>query len=170
MNLMPAGKKETASNLRSQSPASLSESMVKVDDIKRAHVGEDSCATPLYSSHVKAGFPSPADDYIEDMLDLNQHLIKHPASTFIVKVSGDSMKEAGIVSGSLLVVDRSIEPIHGKIVVAALNGELTVKRLSITNDKVQLVAENPDYPAISITEELDMVVWGVVTSMIQEFD
>jgi DNA polymerase V len=104
------------------------------------------------------------------MLDLNNYLIKHPASTFIVKVSGDSMKDAGINLGSLLLVDRSIELVSGKIVVAALNGELTVKRLSVSQEKVLLIAENPDYPSIEITEELEMVVWGVVTSMIQEFD
>ena len=142
----------------------------KVDAVMQLLSGDEVHQIPLYSSRVRAGFPSPADDYIEGMLDLNNYLIKHPASTFIVKVSGDSMKDAGINSGSLLLVDRSIEPISGKIVVAALNGELTVKRLSITQEKVLLIAENPDYPAIEITEELEMVVWGVVTSMIQEFD
>jgi DNA polymerase V len=86
---------------------------------------------PLYANKISAGFPSPADDYIEMKLDLNTHLIKHPAATFFVRVSGDSMLNAGINSGDLLIVDRSIEPVDGKIVIVALNGELTVKRLSI---------------------------------------
>ena len=79
---------------------------------------------------MRAGFPSPADDYIETMLDLNEYLIKHPAATFFVKASGESMVNAGIHSGDILIVDRSLEAVHGKIVIAALNGELTVKRLS----------------------------------------
>ena len=124
---------------------------------------------PLYTSHVRAGFPTPADDYIEEMLDLNQYLIKNPSSTFIVRVSGDSMVGIGIRSGSLLIVDRSIEPSHNKIVIAALSGELTVKRLVLSQEKVSLVAENPDYPTIDVTDELDMVIWGVVTNMIQAF-
>lgn len=164
------GKREGAGRPRGEPTKVIRIPESKVDAVMRVLSDEKAHQIPLYSSHVRAGFPSPADDYIEDMLDLNNYLIKHPASTFIVKVSGDSMKDAGINSGSLLLVDRSIEPVSGKIVVAALNGELTVKRLSVTQGKVLLIAENPDYPSIEITEELEMVVWGVVTSMIQEFD
>ena len=124
---------------------------------------------PLYASSVRAGFPSPADDYIEDVLDLNAHLIQNPSATFVVRVAGDSMRNIGIIAGNLLLVDRSIEPCHGKIVIAAIDGELTVKRLCIDEQGVSLVPENPDYPVIAITESLDMVIWGVVTNMIQEF-
>jgi DNA polymerase V len=123
---------------------------------------------PLYSSKVSAGFPSPADDYIESKIDLNRFLIQRPASTFLVRASGDSMIGASIQSGDLLIIDKSIEPTHGKIVIAALNGELTVKRLSKINGKVCLVAENPHYPPIDITEEEEMVIWGVVTHVIHE--
>ncbi len=134
--------------------------------MKYIHGKEESPKIPLYSSTVRAGFPSPADDYIETMLDLNQYLIKHPAATFFVRASGDSMINAGIHTGDILVVDRSIEATHGKIVIAALNGELTVKRLSRQHGQVKLVAENPDFPALDITEEYDMVIWGVVTNVI----
>ncbi|KTC64537.1 SOS (error prone) mutagenesis protein UmuD (RumA) (plasmid) [Legionella adelaidensis] len=123
---------------------------------------------PLYSSKVSAGFPSPADDYIETKLDLNEFLIQHPSSTFIVKASGDSMIGASIQSGDLLIVDKSIEPTHGKIVIASLNGELTVKRLQKQGGKTQLVAENTSYSPIDITENMDMVIWGVVTHIIHE--
>lgn len=123
---------------------------------------------PFYSSRVRAGFPSPADDYIEMHLDLNQHLIKHPSATFFVTASGDSMTEAGIVSGDMLVVDRSLEPTHGKIVIAAINGELTVKRLSRSAGRVQLLPENPRYNALEITEDEELVIWGVVTHVIHK--
>lgn len=128
--------------------------------------GEKTYDIPLYSSSVRAGFPSPADDYIETRMDLNEHLIKHPAATFFVRAAGDSMILAGIQSGDMLIVDRSLEATHGKIVIAALNGELTVKRLYRQQGVVKLVAENPKYPDIIITEAHDMVIWGVVTHVI----
>lgn len=121
---------------------------------------------PLYGCSVRAGFPSPADDYIEMHLDLNAHLIKHPAATFFVTASGDSMSGAGIASGDMLVVDRSLEATHGKIVIAAINGELTVKRLSRIGDKVQLLPENTHYKPIEITGDEELVIWGVVTHVI----
>ncbi|GGI79297.1 SOS (error prone) mutagenesis protein UmuD (RumA) [Legionella impletisoli] len=130
--------------------------------------GKESFALPLYGSSVRAGFPSPADDYIERKLDLNTHLIKHPAATFFVKAAGESMINAGIQSGDILVVDRSLEASHNKIVIAAVNGELTVKRLYRVAGKVQLVAENPDFEPIDITEEQDLVIWGVVTHVIHQ--
>ncbi|MBA2652783.1 MAG: translesion error-prone DNA polymerase V autoproteolytic subunit [Tatlockia sp.] len=123
---------------------------------------------PFYSSKVRAGFPSPADDYIERYLDLNDHLIKHPAGTFFVRASGDSMTGAGIHNGDLLVVDRSIQAANGNIVIAALNGELTVKRLSQSKDRLQLLPENSNYPPIEINEGQDLVIWGVVTYVIHE--
>lgn len=123
----------------------------------------------LFSCGVSAGFPSPADDYIGQQLDLNDLLIKHPAATFFVRVAGDSMNGVGINNNDILVVDRSLEPVHGKIIIAAVNSELTVKRLIKTDISCQLVAENPNYPPIEITEELSCVVWGVVTSVIHQF-
>ncbi|MFJ1268335.1 LexA family protein [Legionella lytica] len=126
-------------------------------------------AVPVYSSKVQAGFPSPGDDYIERYLDLNQQLIKHPAATFIVIATGDSMTDAGIHSGDMLVVDKSLEAQNGAIVIAALNGELTVKRLSKAFNKVQLLPANPRYKAIDITEGQDLVIWGVVTHVIHSF-
>lgn len=121
---------------------------------------------PFYTSSVRAGFPSPADDYIETCLDLNEYLITHPAGTFMVRAAGDSMMQAGIQNDDLLIVDRSIPVSHGKIVIAAINGELTVKRFSQSQDRVQLLPENPNYPPIDITEEQHLVIWGVVTYVI----
>jgi DNA polymerase V len=121
---------------------------------------------PLFVGKVAAGFPSPADDYVDKNLDLNELLVQKPAATFFVKAQGESMLGAGIHNNDILVVDRSIDPIAGKIVVCALNGELTVKRLSHENSRWQLKAENPNYPDIEIYENLDMVIWGVVTNVI----
>ena len=121
---------------------------------------------PLYLSPVKAGFPSPADDYLDKKLDLNEHLIKHQAATFFVKVKGESMIKAGIHSGDILVVDRSLDPKDKKIVVAVVNGDFTVKRVRKIKDKLFLVSENDDYPPIEIKEESDFEVWGVVIHVI----
>ncbi len=117
---------------------------------------------PLYGCSVRAGFPSPADDYIEMHLDLNSHLIHNPAATFFLKASGDSMINIGIADGDMLVVDRSLDATHGRIVIAAINGELTVKRLSIAGEQTQLLPENDQYHPITITEDMDLVIWGVV--------
>lgn len=124
---------------------------------------------PLYSHKVVAGFPSPADDYIEAYLDLNEKLVANKASTFLLRVQGDSMQDVGIYEGDILVVDRSLPPQNGKIVIAALDGELTVKRLQITKDGTFLAPENPNYPLIKVREESEMVIWGVVTSCIHSF-
>jgi DNA polymerase V len=123
---------------------------------------------PTYTSTISAGFPSPADDYIENNLDLNAMVVKHPAATFYVRVEGDSMKDAGIQSGDLLVVDRAVEAVDGKIIVAILNGEFTVKRISIKGKRIQLVPENPLYSPIEIAEGSDFQVWGVVTYVIHQ--
>jgi DNA polymerase V len=124
------------------------------------------CVLPLFSGKVAAGFPSPADDYVEKTLDLNELLVQKPAATFFVRAQGESMLGAGIHPNDILVVDRSIEPVPGKIVICALNGELTVKRLERHNKQWQLKAENPAYADIVIHEELEMVIWGVVTNVI----
>jgi DNA polymerase V len=119
---------------------------------------------PLYSPvAVPAGFPSPAQDYFDGRIDLNKHLIKDITSTFLVRVSGDSMDGAGIADGDELVVDRSLTPVDGNVVVAILDGELTVKRLRIGHGSVRLAAENPAYPDVIIPELGDLTIWGVVT-------
>jgi DNA polymerase V len=123
---------------------------------------------PVYGSRIPAGFPSPADDFVEKKLDLNEHLIKNPAATFIVKVSGNSMTGAGIHSGDHLLVDRSLEPGDRKIVVAALDGELTVKRLRQRGGKMYLASENPDYPEVKLDDLADLKIWGVVTFVIHK--
>jgi len=122
--------------------------------------------TPLFSGKVAAGFPSPADDYIEKTLDLNDLLIQKPAATFFVRASGESMLGAGIHPNDILVVDRSITPVVGKIVICALNDELTVKRLKSMGDEVILGAENPAYSDIVIQEGTELMIWGVVTNVI----
>lgn len=121
---------------------------------------------PLFLESVSAGFPSPADDYLEGKLDLNDFLINNPAATFLVRVTGDSMIGAGIHSGDLLIVDRSLTPKDRNIVIAVINGELTVKKLRITKNKVGLFAENKDYKPIEITSEMNFEVWGVVKSVV----
>lgn len=123
-------------------------------------------ALPLFLSKVRAGFPSPADDYLDKKLDLNEFLIRHPASTFYVKVKGDSMIKAGINSGDVLIVDRSLEPKDKKIVVAILNNEFTVKRLRKTKDKLYLVSENDNYAPIEVKQDADFEIWGVVVHVI----
>jgi len=124
---------------------------------------------PLFTSGVSAGFPSPAEDHIDRKLDLNELLIQHPIATFFVRVAGESMKDAGINHGDVLVVDRSLEATSGKIVIAIVNGELTVKKFLQDNLSCQLIAANPDYPPVEITEDTDFSVWGVVTSVIHQF-
>jgi DNA polymerase V len=123
-------------------------------------------ALPLFSGKVAAGFPSPADDYIEKTLDLNELLVQRPAATFFVRAEGESMLGAGIHPNDILVVDRSLEPVTGKIIICALNGELTVKRLKSERDVIVLGAENPAYPDIVVQDGMDMVIWGVVTNVI----
>lgn len=123
---------------------------------------------PLFTAMVPAGFgfPSPADDHLEASIDLNQHYVQHPAATFYVRVKGHSMKDAGIHSGDMLIVDRSLEAKSGSIVIAVVNGELTVKRLVVENQKVWLKPENADYEPLLITEGMDLHVWGVVAHVI----
>ena len=110
---------------------------------------------PLYLTRVSAGTFSPADDYVEKRLDLNEHLIKHPAATFAFRVTGDSMVGAGIFSGDLLIVDRAIKPTSGSVVVAKLGGDLVCKRLKLVKGKVYLAPENPAYQTIEITDDMD---------------
>jgi DNA polymerase V len=124
------------------------------------------CRRPLFSVAVSAGFPSPADDYIENCLDLNRHLIKHPSATFFVRVKGDSMIDAGIHSGDILIVDRSLDPTDKKVVIAVIDGELTVKRIRMVDGKVYLLPENSGYEAMEITDSMEFTIWGVVAYVI----
>ena len=120
----------------------------------------------VFSARVSAGFPSPAADYEEGKLDLNKHLVRNPAATFFVRVSGDSMTGAGVHDGDLLIVDRSKEPVSGNVVIAVIDGELTVKRMRIKKGKYTLEPENENYPVQKITENMEFEVWGVVTNVI----
>lgn len=121
---------------------------------------------PFYSSQVSAGSPAPAEEHIESRIDLNRFLVSNPEDTFLVKATGDSMIDAGIYSGDVLVVDKSTKPIHGKIVIAAIDGQLTVKRFYNKNGKTYLKAENPEYSDIILDENNELVIWGVVTSVL----
>ena len=112
---------------------------------------------------VAAGFPSPAQDYFDGRIDLNAHLIKDITSTFVVRVTGDSMERAGISDGDELIVNRALEPKDGSVVIAVLDGELTVKRLRLTATGVVLQAENPKYPDIKVPALSELTIWGVAT-------
>ncbi len=124
---------------------------------------------PLYTSRAQAGFPAPGDDQVEKVLDINDLVVKHPASTFFVRVEGDSMVGAGIFSDDVLVVDRSVTPKDGSIVVAAVYGELVVKRLSARGDTHMLVSENEHYEPIVIGGNEDCFIWGVVVGSVRQF-
>lgn len=123
---------------------------------------------PLYLTPVEAGFPSPAEDYLDRRLDLHQHLVRNEAATFFLRAHGESMLGAGIHDGDLLIVDRSIEAVHRKVVIAALDGELTVKRLLRREGRVLLAPENPQFEPIDITESEFVHIWGVVTYVVHK--
>ncbi len=122
----------------------------------------------LHPVRVNAGFPSPAQDYAEPPLDLNQLLVQHPAATFFVRVNGDSMQDAGIFSGDILVVDKSLQAVDGHIIVAVLEGNFTVKRLQMRDGHCRLLPDNPRYRPVEITPEMDFEVWGVVTYVLHK--
>ncbi|WP_201324201.1 translesion error-prone DNA polymerase V autoproteolytic subunit [Pseudanabaena sp. lw0831] len=121
---------------------------------------------PLYLNPVAAGFPTYPEDYIEGKIDLNRHLVKHPDTTFLVRVVGESMKDAGIHPNDMLIVDRSIEVTSGQVVIALVNGELTVKRIRNHQNKLWLMPENESFRPIEIDENTDLHIWGVVTNVI----
>jgi len=135
---------------------------------KGASPKEGSAELPLYLCRVEAGFPSPADDYVEASLDLSEHLIGSEEATFFVRVAGDSMTEAGIHDGDLLVVDRSVEPSDGDVVVAALDGELTVKRYEVRSGRPYLMPESEAHDPIPIDPGQELIVWGVAQHVIHE--
>jgi DNA polymerase V len=121
---------------------------------------------PLYTCSVAAGFPSPADDHLDGHINLNEHLIPHPSATFLVRADGWSMVNAGIHHGDLLIVDRSLDPCDGKIVIVAVDGELTVKRLRRQGCRTFLEAANPEFPDVELTEDQELWIWGTVIHVI----
>ncbi len=140
-----------------------------VKDIRKAKTNKKN-ARPMYASRPAAGFPSPGDDQVENVLDINDLVVKNPATTFFVRVEGDSMEGAGIFSGDVLVIDRGIEAVNNDIVVAAVNGEMVVKRLRVAAGKEGLlVSENVNYLPIKISEDEDCTIWGVVVGSVRQF-
>jgi len=117
---------------------------------------------------IRAGFPSPAQDYLEQAIDLNKELIKHPASTFYGRVVGDSMRDEGIEEGDILIIDKSLELIDDDLAVCFIDGEFTVKRVRLESDIAWLIPSNPDYPLIKVTKENEFIVWGIVTYTIKK--
>ena len=123
---------------------------------------------PFVENGISAGFPSPADDFLDISIDLNKVLIQNPSATFYGKVKGDSMIDAGLNDGDLLIIDKSLEPEDGKIAVCFIDGEFTVKRIKIEKDVIWLVAENKKYQPIKVTPENDFIIWGIVTTVIKK--
>jgi DNA polymerase V len=124
---------------------------------------------PLVSEGISAGFPSPALDFVDLSIDLNKHLIKHPSSTFYGRVKGQSMKDEGINDGDLLVIDKSLEPVEGKIAVCYIDGEFTIKRIKFEKDICWLIPANDKYIPIKVTKDNDFLIWGIVTFVIKSF-
>lgn len=131
------------------------------------HTHRSSYKIPLYLSAVQAGFPSPADDYMDKKLDLNEYLVKHPSATFYCRVSGSSMEGVGIFDGDLLIVDRSLEPQQGSIVVAVVDGEMTCKILDICHRQLQ--SSNDKYAPITIGDDISLCIEGVVVYSIRSY-
>ncbi len=147
---------------------------MKIIPVKRGHVLDIysaetavSLALPYVDTGISAGFPSPADDFSYLSIDLNRELIKNKEATFFARVKGDSMKEAGLNDGDLLVIDRSLEPQDGKIAVCFIDGEFTVKRIKKEPHAVWLMPANENYKPIKVTEENQLIIWGIVTAVIK---
>jgi DNA polymerase V len=180
-----AGRKKNTSGFKEQTkvlrvPLSLVDSVKSTLDVYKSQINSgvsvslpfdnaEEVFTPIFTSRVQAGFPSPADDHLEDSLDLNTHLIQHKESTFFVKAQGESMLGAGIHQGDILVVDKSLTPKSGKIVIAVVDGEFTVKRLHKYKGIITLKAENPEFEDIKIEGTTELIIWGVVTSVIHQY-
>jgi DNA polymerase V len=122
---------------------------------------------PVISEGISAGFPSPALDFIDLTIDMNKHLVKHPATTFYGRVKGQSMKDVGIFDGDLLVIDKSLQPTDNKIAVCYIDGEFTIKRIQIQKDCIWLIPENEAYQPIKVTADNDFIIWGMVTHVIK---
>ena len=138
---------------------------LRVASVSHLEIGEDTPTIPLYLCRVSAGFPSPASDYVERDIDLNDWLISNKLATYIVRVEGDSMI-GEIHPEDRLIVDRSLEPRHRDVVIACLDGEMLVKRLVIEDGRHFLVAENPHYPSIELNADRELMIWGVATHSI----
>ena len=181
-----AGRKKNSGSFKEETkvirvPISLVDSINPVIEIYKSQMKSDvevlvvkdsptELPIPIFTSRVQAGFPSPADDYLEDTLDLNTHLIHHKEATFFVKAQGDSMIRAGIQQGDILIVDKSLSAKSGKIVIAVVDGEFTVKRLHKYKGNITLKAENPDFEDIKIGGDDELIIWGVVTSVIHQYE
>ncbi len=142
------------------------DSELRAKEVARPKDAPQQNLTPLYASRPAAGFPAPGDDQVENILDINDLVVKNPASTFFVRVEGDSMIGAGIFSGDVLVVDRSRDAKDGMIVVAAVNGELVVKRLAIEGGTALLVSENENYAPITVGDGEECFIWGAVVGRV----
>lgn len=181
-----AGRKKNSGNFKEQTkvirvPISLVDSITPSIEVYKSQVksgievlrvNEDPIKQliPIFTSRVQAGFPSPADDHLEDTLDLNTHLIHHKEATFFVKAQGESMLGAGIHQGDILIVDKSLSPKSGKIVIAVVDGDFTVKRLHKYKGNITLKAENSEFEDIKIKGTDELIIWGVVTSVIHQYD
>lgn len=135
--------------------------------VSQARPQEQPRLLPLYSSRIPAGFPSPAEDHLGDTLDLHALLVQRPAATFFVRVSGESLSGVGVHDGDILVVDRSLQPSNRQIVIAILDGEMTVKILSKRQGELRLLSANPRYPDFELAEGQELDVWGVVTALVR---
>lgn len=129
---------------------------------------ESELKIPFMTEGVSAGFPSPAADFMENNIDLNKELSENPLATFYIKVKGNSMIDAGINDKDVLVVDRSLEPQNNKIAICFIDGEFTVKRIQLEKDCLYLMPENVNYPPIKVTEENELIIWGIVTYVIKK--
>lgn len=129
---------------------------------------ESEVRNPYIKEGVSAGFPSPAADFMEDTIDLNKELSENPLATFYIRVKGNSMIDAGINDKDVLVVDRSLEPQNNKIAICFIDGEFTVKRIQVEKDCLYLMPENQDYQPIKVTEENQLIIWGMVTYVIKK--
>lgn len=123
---------------------------------------------PYADEGIRAGFPSPAQDHLEQAIDLNKELIRHPASTFYGRVVGDSMRDEGIEEGDILVIDKSLELLDNDLTVCFVDGEFTVKRVRLEQEAAWLVPSNPEYPSIRVTKDNEFIIWGIVTYTIKK--
>ena len=140
------------------------ENKVSFHSFKQLNLDEIKLAEPL----VPAGFPSPADDFIEMEINLQDYIVKNKEATFCVKVEGTSMTKAGINTGDIMIVDRSLNPKHNDIVLAVIDGEFTVKRLAVNNESIYLMPENDSFSPIQINESMDFQIWGIITHIIHK--
>ena len=143
--------------------------MQSIKEVIYKSQNNSSISLELYSNPVCAGFPSPAEDHMDVGLDLNEYIVKHPSATFYIYAKGNSMVDAGICDGDIMVIDRSLEPRSKDVVIAIINGEFTVKRILKKNESIYLNPANKEYCPILVTEDMEFEIWGVVTHTIHSF-